>query len=297
MKIIKIFLFGAFLCQSLVLSAQDDLDALLNEITEERVEYVTGAFKSTRVINLHSVEKVGAKTLDFRISHRFGALDGGAYELFGLDQATIRIGLEYGVNDWLMVGVGRSTYEKTYDGFAKALLLRQSTGKRIMPVSIAYFTAATLNGLRWQNPERKNYFTSRIAYVHQLIIASKINKSLSLQLSPTLVHKNLVRTKDDLNTNYALGFSGRMKVTNRTSINAEYIYRIPPSVKTDSYTAFYNSLSLGVDIETGGHVFSLHVSNSLPMIEKGFIMETNKSWLKNGIHFGFNISREFSFNR
>lgn len=297
MKIIRILLFGALLYLPLSLLAQDDLDALLDNISEERVEYVTGTFKSTRVINLHSVEKVGANTLDFRISHRFGALDGGAYELFGLDQATIRFGLEYGVNDWLMIGIGRSTYEKTYDFFGKALLLRQSEGKRIMPVSFAYFTAATINSLKWQNPERKNYFTSRMAYIHQFIIARKINKNLSLQLSPTLVHKNLVRTKDDLNTNYALGFSGRMKITNRTSINAEYIYRIPPHVKTESYTAFYNSLSLGVDIETGGHVFSLHVSNSLPMIEKGFIMETNKSWFKNGIHFGFNISREFAFKK
>ncbi|MDQ3191678.1 MAG: DUF5777 family beta-barrel protein [Bacteroidota bacterium] len=297
MKILKTFFLVALFCQSLNLLAQDDLDALLDEITEERVEYVTGAFKSTRVINLQSVEKIGANTLDFRISHRFGALDGGAYELFGLDQATIRFGLEYGVNDWLMVGIGRSTYEKTYDGFVKALLLRQSKGKRYMPISLAYFSAATINSLRWQNPERENYFSSRMAYVHQLIIASKISKELSLQLSPTVVHKNLVRTKEDLNTNYALGFSGRMKVTNRTSINAEYIYRIPPPVKTESFTAFYNSLSVGVDIETGGHVFSLHVSNSLPMIEKGFIMETNKSWLKNGIHFGFNISREFAFKK
>ena len=279
------------------LFAQNNLDTLLDEVMEEDVEYITGTFKSTRVINLHSIEKVGPQMLDFRISHRFGSLDGGAYELFGLDQATMRLGLEYGINHWLMIGLGRSTYEKTFDGFIKALIIRQSKGKFIMPVSIAYLAANTVSGLKWIDPERENYFSSRMAFVHQLIIGSKINNVLSLQISPTLVHNNLVKTVKDQNTNYALGFSGRVKLTNRTTFNGEYIIRIPPHIQTKTYTDFYNSLSAGVDIETGGHVFSLHVSNSLPMIEKGFIMETNKSWMKRGIHFGFNISREFALKK
>jgi hypothetical protein len=290
-------LFALFLQSSLFAQEDDDLDALLDALEEPKTEYVTGAFKSTRVINLHSIETTGPKTLDFRISHRFGSLDGGAYQLFGLDQATIRIGLEYGVNDRIMIGIGRSTYEKTYDGFIKAKLIKQSKGARNMPFSMVYLGGMTINGLKWQHPDRVNYFTSRLAYVHQIIIGSKINKNLSLQFSPTAIHKNLVETAADKNTTYALGFSGRMKITNRTTINSEYIYRIPPSQKTASFTNYNNSFSIGVDIETGGHVFALHVSNSLPMIEKGFITETNKSWLNRGVHFGFNISREFTFRK
>ena len=294
----RLFLFVFLLLAAFNgLAQDDDLDALLDQVQEETIDYVTGTFKSTRVINLQSVERVARKTLDFRISHRFGALDGGAYELFGLDQATIRFGLEYGLTDWIMVGLGRSTYEKSVDGFVKASILKQSTGKIKMPVSVVYFGSTTVNGLKWQNQDRVNYFSSRLAYVHQLIIARKINRALSLQFSHTLVHYNLVNTAADNNTMDALGFAGRIKLSNRTSLNVEYIYRLPQREKTESFDNFYNSLSIGVDIETGGHVFAFHLSNSLPMIEKGFIFETNKSWLKNGIHLGFNISREFTFRK
>lgn len=273
--------------------AQDDLDAMLDGMEEEKVEYVTAAFKGTRMINLQTTELVGKNTLDFRIHHRFGAINGGAYEFFGLDQATIRIGLDYGVNDWLTIGIGRSTYEKTIDGFAKAMLLKQSTGKKVMPINVAYLAAMSANGLKWQNTDRNNHFASRLAYVHQLLISRKFNSSFSAQLSPTLVHKNLVKLEDDQNTSFAIGACARMKLSNRVTFNAEYIFRVPPSIETAQYTDYYNSLSIGFDIETGGHIFSLHVSNSLPMMEKGFITETNESWLDRGIHFGFNISREF----
>lgn len=282
---------------SSLLWAQNDLDNLLDGLEEEKVEYVTGAFKSTRLVNSHTIEMMGKRTLDFRISHRFGSLDGGAYELWGLDQASMRLAFEYGILDWLMVGVGRSTYQKTYDGFVKVAILKQSKGKRKMPVSVSYLGTTAINSMKWDNPDRQNYFSSRMAYVHQLMIAKKINSTFSVQLSPTLIHKNLVETNEDKNTTFAVAGLSRIKLSNRTTFNVEYIYRIPPPVLTDSYSNFYNSLSVGFDIETGGHVFSLHITNSSPMIEKGFITETSKSWWKGGIHFGFNISREFAFRK
>ena len=173
----KLVAFSFLILSYVGASGQDDLDALLDGIEEVKIEYVTGAFKSTRVINLQSIELVSPVTLDFRISHRFGALDGGGYELFGLDQATMRMSLEYGLNKSIMFGIGRSTYEKTIDGFVKVRLLRQSSfqGKTILPFTAVYFTSVTINGLHWQDPERANYFTSRLAYTHQLIIGSKIN--------------------------------------------------------------------------------------------------------------------------
>ena len=155
-------------------------------------EYVKNAFKSTRVINSHSVEFLGAGVLDFRILHRFGRVNGGAYEAFGLDQARIRLGLDYGITNRLMVGIGRSSYKKESDAFIKYRLLWQSRGKGAIPFSIVLVSGITENGLKFADPERKNYFTSRLAYYHQVIIGRKFSEKFSLQILPTMVHNNIV---------------------------------------------------------------------------------------------------------
>jgi hypothetical protein len=228
--------------------------------------------------------------MDFRISHRFGFLNTGAYNLFGLDQALMRFGLEYGVTDRLMVGVGRSNVNKAYDSFLKYKILRQGSGRRNMPISVSYFASAVCNTVHWTDPTRDNYFSSRMQYTHQLLIARKFNNDLSLQLTPTLVHKNLVPTLQDKNDILAVGFGGRYKLTQRFSVNGEYIYVLPNQITSE----YYNSLSLGVDLETGGHVFQLHLTNSTSMLEPGFITESVGQWKNGGIHFGFNVSRVFT---
>ncbi len=265
---------------------------LLNKDSKPEINYATATFKSTRIMNGHSIERMPPGQLDFRISHRFGRINSGAYEFFGLDQANIHFGLEYGIMKWLMIGIGRGTYEKTFDGFAKFTLLRQSSGDRIMPVSVSLFSSASLRSARWADPSRTNYFSSRMSYVGQILIARKINQGFSLQITPTYVHRNLVATETDPNDLYAIGVGGRMKLTKRISLNAEYYYLANP--KTYMSLQVYDPLSVGFDIETGGHVFQLIFTNSLAMIEKGFIGETTGSWLKGDIHFGFNISRVFT---
>ena len=268
---------------------QEDLLSLLGE-EEEKIDYVTSSFKTTRVVNLHSLESTAAGVLDVKISHRFGMLNRGIYELFGLDLATIRIGADYGITDQLTIGLGRSSFEKTYDGFLKYKFLRQSTGKRKMPVTAALFASSAIQTLRWQDPDRDNLFSSRLFYTFQLIVGRKFNESLSLQLSPTVVHRNLVPTAAEENDVYALGAAGRIKLNKRVTLNAEYIYLLPDQVAPD----YQNSFSIGFDIETGGHVFQLHFTNSTSMIEKGFVAETTGDWFDGGIHFGFNISRVFT---
>ncbi len=272
--------------------AQDDLMDLLNENKEEQTEFISATFKSTRIMNGHSIERMPAGQLDFRIHHRFGRINSGAYELWGLDQANIHFSLEYGITDWLMVGAGRGTYEKTFDGFTKFSILRQSTGARKMPVSLSWFSSVAVNSLRWSEPERTNYFSSRLSYVHQILLARKFSQRFSAQIAPTFVHRNLVATELDPNDLFSLGLGGRMKLTNRISLNAEYYYLIRP-VHDYASTPARNPLSVGFDIETGGHVFQLIFTNSLAMIEKGFIGETTGQWGKGDIHFGFNISRVF----
>lgn len=270
-------------------AAQDELLSLFEDESAPKTEYSYATFKTSRLVYGHSVENPATGNLIFLIQHNFGSLNSGFYELFGLDRATIRLGLEYGLNDFISFGAGRSSWEKTYDGFVKAKLLRQSTGSRNIPVTIAYFGSVNLNSLKWQQPDRKNYFSSRLAYIHQLLIARKFNQSLSLQLTPTLVHKNLVPTSKDKNSSFALGLGGRYKLNQRVSVNAEYFW-----YPEDQTTIQRNDVvSVGFDIETGGHVFQLHISNAQAMFERSFITETAGRWDKGDIFFGFNISRTF----
>ena len=271
-----------------VTAQEDDLLSLLGE--EEEVTYATGSFKANRVINLHSLENTAGGELDIKISHRFGFLSGGFYELFGLDQATIRIGGDYGITERLMVGIGRSNFEKTYDGFVKFKLLRQSTGAKKTPVTLSLLGTTAVTTVKFADPDRENYFSSRLYYTGQLIIGRKFSNAFSLQLSPTIVHRNLVATNAEENDVFAIGAGARLKLGKRTSLNTEYIYVLPDQLAP----GYRNSLSVGFDIETGGHVFQLHFTNSTSMIEKGFIAETVGDWADGDIHFGFNISRVFN---
>lgn len=275
--------------------AQDDLMNLLNEDAPKEINFTTATFKSTRIMNGHSIERMPAGQLDIRISHRFGRINSGAYEFFGLDQANMHLSAEYGIFNWLMVGIGRGNYEKTFDGFAKFSVLRQSSGAKVMPVSLSVFSSAAIKSLKWSDPTSTNYFSSRMSYVGQLLIARKFNQSFSLQLTPSYVHRNLVATELDPNDLYAIGAGGRMKLTKRMSLNAEYYYLANP--KSYMSQKVYDPLSVGIDLETGGHVFQFIFTNSVAMIEKGFIGETTGNWLKGDIHFGFNISRVFTLKK
>lgn len=271
---------------------QEDGDSMLDLLGEEEpvTKYATAAFKSTRIINSHSLENTDHGVLDVRISHRFGMLNTGYYEIFGLDQAMVRLGLDYGLTDWLMVGVGRSTFEKTYDGFVKAKILRQSSGAKSMPVTLSVLSTMSINTLKWPNPDRENFSSSRYCYTFQAIVGRKFSEGITLQLMPSMVHRNLVATKDDAHDIFALGAGGRVKISKRVAINFEYYYGLPDQMPENST----NSLSIGFDIETGGHVFQLHFTNSTHIIEKGFITENTGKWNDGGIHFGFNISRVFT---
>ncbi len=275
--------------------AQDDLMKLLNQSASKEINYTTATFKSTRIMNGHSIERMPPGQLDVRISHRFGMINSGVYNFFGLDQSNIHLSLEYGILKWLMVGVGRGSYEKTFDGFVKFSVLRQSSGARVMPVSVSVVTSAALKSIKFTDQTRTNYFTSRLAYVGQILIARKISQGLSLQLSPSYIHRNLVATELDPNDVYAIGAGGRLKISKRISLNGEYYYVANP--KTYLSQHIYNPLSVGFDIETGGHVFQLFFTNSLGMIEKAFIGETTSQWKNGGIHFGFNISRVFTLKK
>ncbi|MGB8492473.1 MAG: DUF5777 family beta-barrel protein [Bacteroidales bacterium] len=295
MKTSKPILLFVFLITATKAFPQNDLMKILNQDSVPQTVFTTGTFESTRIMNGHSVERMPAGQLDVRLSHRFGRLNSGAYEFFGLDQANMHFSFEYGILNWLMVGIGRGNYEKTYDGFVKFTILRQSTGAHVMPVSVSYLSTIALKTLRWPFPDEAHYFSSRFSYVNQILVARKITDDLSLQIAPAWVHRNLVATELDPNDVWAIGAGGRMKITRRISFNAEYYAVMNPKTYMSQRT--YNPLALGFDIQTGGHVFQLIFTNSLGMIEKAFIAETTGDWLQGDIHFGFNISRVFTLKK
>jgi len=277
------------------LSAQDN--NLLNMINDSMAAhktntYVTGTFKATHIINTQTIESPAKYNLDFVIQHRFGQLNSGSYNFFGLDNATLRLGLDYGITDDLDVGIGRSSYLKTFDGYLKYKLLKQ-TESGSMPLSVSILGSVTDYT---QTELSETYLNTkyRTAYAAELLIARKVTSTLSLQVTPTWVHYNLVPTVDDKNDVFAVGLGGRMKITKRMSINAEY--DVVPKNQVVS-TTVHNSLSLGWDIETGGHVFQLVFSNSQSMLETQYLTQTTGTWGKGDIYFGFNISRDFNLKK
>ncbi len=275
------------------LSAQDDLlDMLESDIApKDEKEFVYATFKTTRIINGQSVENTAGGHLNFIIGHRFGKINDGAYEFFGLDQATIRLGLEYGITDWLNVGLGRSSFMKTADSYLKIKALKQS---KAFPFTATLFSSVAANGMKWSEPERDNFYSSRLSFAYQLLMARKFSNAFSLQITPSMVHRNLVETADDQNDDvFAIGFGGRIKISNRVSINGEYFYQLPGTNADKTYDA----VALGVDIETGGHVFQFQVTNSKGMIEQYFIPMTTGNLLDGDIYFGFNINRVFTIGK
>ena len=274
------------------LFAQDDLLSLLGK-QEDKKEYVTNAFKSSRVINGHSMEFIGKGVMDVRILHRFGPANTGLNNLFGLDQANMRFGFDFGISNRLTLGVGRSNVGKEWDGFIKFRPVWQSTGPGASPISIVLVTGATLSSLPWADASQKNYFTNRMAFYNEIIFGRKFNERFSFQLSPVFVHRNLVPLATDANDIYALGAGMRFKLSKRVALVADYHY-IARGLNKEVYK---DPFSVGFDIETGGHVFQLHFSNATGMNEKSFIANTTDSWGEGQVRFGFNLSRVFTISK
>lgn len=254
------------------------------------VDYAFQTFKGTRIVNGHTVETKPKGTLEFIFAHRFGEMNGGLYELFGLDDAYVRYGLDYGITDNLSVSYGRNSVDKTMDGYAKYKLIRQSKGGKNVP-----FTMTALGGIAYKgSPKKENVpagfkTIDRLAYVAQLLVARKFTPNFSMQVMPTFVHKNAVDQSIEDNDQIAIGVGGRLKVTKSVAITSEYYYRL----NVPEANPFKNTLGIGVDIETGGHVFQIVITNTRGLTERAFITETSGDFSEGDIHLGFNVTRTF----
>lgn len=254
--------------------------------------YTEATFKTTRLINGQTVETAGNGNLNFIISHRFGDLKSGVSTFWGLDHSLIRLGLEYGFTSKVDIGIGRSNEQKLVDGYFKYKILQQSSGAVNMPFTLIWYSNISTSTLPWANTNRQNLFSSRLYYVHQIILGRKFSERFSLQVGPGVLHRNLVEREIDQNDAPFVNISGRIKLTSRISLNGEYFWLLPGQTSND----FCNSLAIGVDLETGGHVFQLHFSNSRGRTEK-FIAENTNSWMDGQVGFGFNIVRYFNLKK
>ncbi len=269
----------------------DSLLMMLDNEMQQQTEVITATFKLGRIINCHSVEQMGKGDFDFRIHHRFGEINGGINDFFGLDYSASHLMLDYGITDRITTGVGRTTWKKTWTGLLKCSVFRQTTGKKAFPVTITYVSSVFAHTLDWEQPGRENYFWSRFGFAHQVLIARKINADFSVQISPSLLHRNLTETREQPNDIWFAGIAGRYRLTKRVAVTSEYLY-----IFTRHFSPpgdYSMPLSLGLDIETGGHVFQLLVSNAAATSEDALITNTSGKWKKGQVRFGFNISRVF----
>ncbi|MCO6147308.1 DUF5777 family beta-barrel protein [Flavobacterium sp. NRK1] len=263
--------------------SQEDL---LSELDSTQVadSYATAAFKGLQVVTLQSTKMAAANEFYFVVSHRFGTVKDGISEFFGLDKATTKIGTVYGVTDWLSVSASRHTLLKVYEVGAKYRLVRQSDD---FPVDIVGYNTIDVNSLLDKDDYPKMEFSDRLTYITQLLVSRKVTEKLSLEIVPSYIHKNLYQPEFENDNQFSLGAGGRMKLTKRLSLNMEYVYNFD---KPDFYV---NPLSVGLDIETGGHVFQLLFTNSQAMTEGGYITNAAGDWGKGDFFFGFNLYRVF----
>lgn len=295
--------------------AQEDLlDLVKDDAKKEPAKKVYATFKTTKIVSSQSTETVKKRNLDYRITHRFGniynsstpnPLNDAAHTAFGLDNSTdIRMSFDYGITDELTVGIGRSKFREMNDALVKWRFLTQREDDKI-PVSVCFYGSMGYTSMTPANlyagtirPAKTNE-AHRFQYCSQLLIARKFNKSLSLQLMPTYVHRNFIKQQlntkngaEDKNGLFALGVGGRLKLSKRFALVADYFYNFS-KFQQDNPAGFYNSLSAGIEIETGGHVFHINFSNAPAILESSMLTTTQDTWMKGQIKLGFNISRWF----
>ena len=266
--------------------AQDDL---LTEIDTETTDnqFATAAFKGLKIVNFESTKLVAKEEFTFIVSHRFGSIENGFDSFFGLDDAVTRLNFVYGVNDWLNIGASRSSFQKIYEASAKYRLFRQQENG--FPFTIVGFNSILVNTALEEANLPKLEFKHRLGYTAQILMSRKVSTNFSFELAPTFFHDNYVQINNQDNSQFALGLGTRYKLSKRWSVNADYGWHLN---RADN-SPFKNPLSIGIDLETGGHVFQMHFSNAQAMNTNGFLGQATGDWSDGNIYFGFNLSRVF----
>lgn len=265
-------------------NAQEDLLTELDSVQTPQDNYATATFKGLQIITLQSTKLPAKNEFYFVVAHRFGTVKGGISEFFGFDDATTKIGGIYGVTDWLSVSGSRHTLLKVYEASVKYRLARQSDA---FPFDIVGYNTIDINTFLKEEDYPKIEFSDRLAYITQVLVSRKLSDKLSLEIAPSFIHKNLYNPDIENDNQFSVAYGGRMKLTKRLSINLEHAYNF-------NKPSFYkNPLSVGLDVETGGHIFQLLFTNSQSMTESGYLTNAAGDWGKGDFFFGFNLYRVF----
>ena len=274
-----------FICFTYFGFAQDDLLSEI-DVESESSTTVSSVFKGLKIINFESTKLVGKGGFYFVVSHRFGSVKNGFENLFGLDEAVTHLNFIYGLTEGINVSASRSSNQKIYELASKFRIIKQSER---FPFSLVGYTSVLANTALSTDNLPKLEFKHRLSYVAQLLISRKVNNKLSLQFTPTFFHDNYVVNDLQDNSQYGLIFGGRYKIGKRWSFNLEY----GAHLNRAKNSLYNNPLSLGFDLETGGHVFQLHFTNSQFMNANGVMGNSTGDWSEGDFYFGFNISRSF----
>lgn len=293
----KIYILLMIFSLSAYRSTAQDMDSLMRKISaEEDVEYVTASFKSSRLILSQTTTMVKKYDLDFKVIHRFGdigGIDGGSKTLYGFDNSTdIYIGFEYGISDRFNISFGRSKYEQLLDLQLKYAVLQQKD-KQGSPVSFSVLIKTGFTPYKVSTPIFDSY-GNRFSHFLQTIISRKFSSDLSLQVTPGVLFRSVVLGSGDERTLFSTGIAGRYKFTKRFGIIADYYMISSDFRKNNPNTDFYNPLGLGIEVETGGHVFTMNFANAKAIAENNFLANSTSSWGKGQYRFGFTISRMFT---
>ena len=277
---------STFLICTLIVFSQDELLSEIDTVIEEPT-YASAVFKGLKVINFESTKLVAKKGFNFIVSHRFGTVKNGFQNLFGLDEAVTHLNFVYGLSDNINISASRSSNQKIYEVATKFRLVNQLAGK--IPFTVVGYTSVLANTSLDTDNLPKLEFKHRLSYVAQLLVSRKMNNNLSLILSPTFFHDNYLTDDFQENSQYGVGFGGRYKLGKRWSLNTEYGMHLNRSENS----LYKNPFSIGVDLETGGHVFQLLFTNSQSMNTNGVFGTSTGEWGESDVYFGFNLARSF----
>ncbi|MDA9025893.1 DUF5777 family beta-barrel protein [Flavobacteriaceae bacterium] len=277
---------STFLICTLIVFSQDELLSEIDTVIEEPT-YASAVFKGLKVINFESTKLVAKKGFNFIVSHRFGTVKNGFQNLFGLDEAVTHLNFVYGLSDNINISASRSSNQKIYEVATKFRLVNQQAGK--IPFTVVGYTSVLANTSLETDNLPKLEFKHRLSYVAQLLVSRKMNNNLSLILSPTFFHDNYLTDDFQENSQYGVGFGGRYKLGKRWSLNTEYGMHLNRSENS----LYKNPFSIGVDLETGGHVFQLLFTNSQSMNTNGVFGTSTGEWGESDVYFGFNLARSF----
>ena len=309
MLTILIFLFSKSGFAQNRLSDALDKEVSTKENNKKHFAYAT--FKGTHLINARTIETIKKHELDFRVSHRFGDLGGefgGIKRFYGLDNSTdIKISFDYGISDRLTFGIGRAKgatdIRELYEASLKFKMIRQGDDEG-WPITMTAFVNTVASGMssnvKPNTPDHFEKFSDRLSFAGEVFIASKISDGFSLMVIPAYIHTNYV-IANDVNDVYAIGVAGRLKITKRMGLVADYFKVFRDQKSIDKFKAngltFYNPLGVGLEFETGGHVFDLTFTNCTSILENQFIPYTTTTWKMGQFRWGFNLSRIFSLKK